>query len=308
MRAREQVADACAHGSVLPEVDGEGCDAQAGALEQRDRAGDVEGGGDQQHVRRSAVVAGDAVLSLVFGVANGEMGFVQINAEPGVVVFIDGDAVGTTSEAMGGLLVMDVPAGERLLLLEREGYEPQAFEILVEAGRVSVHDVGQFAPPLQLLVAGDRASVALRRLTGTLIVQTLPVESLVDLPGLGLREQVKARDLWQVEHVPVGRYALTVTALGREAQVDVEVLDRHETRVFVSLASDSPVVRSEQRPIPTHAVERVGPQPLRSNQNRQRVEIHGRGFRPGATGHGAVADTQAGPALTWSLGEVCAEA
>ena len=224
-----------------------------------------------------------AALALLGGAAADEVGFVQVNAEAGVEVFLDGERVGTTSEELGGLLVVDVAVGERLLRFERDGFEAQELTIRVEAGRVSVHDVGQFAPPLQVLVAGDRSSVALRRLTGTLVVQTLPVEGVVDLPGLGLREQVKSRDLWQVEHVPVGRYALTVSALGREVQVEVEVIDRHETRVFVAPGSDPALVRSEQRPIPTHAVERVGPAPIRSSQSRQRVEVHGRGFRPGAT-------------------------
>ena len=223
-----------------------------------------------------------AVVSMVAGVAVAEVGFLQINAEPGVEVLLDGERVGVTSEEVGGLFVVDVAVGERVLRLERDGFEAQEVTVRVSAGRVSVHDVGQFAPPLRLQESGDRASVELRRLTGTLVVQTLPVEGVVDLPGLGLREQVKSRDLWQVEHVPVGRYALTVSALGREVQVDVEVLDRHETRVFVALGSDPPVTRSEQRPIPTHAVERVGPQPIRSSQSRQRVEVHGSGFRPGA--------------------------
>ena len=80
----------------------------------------------------------------------------------------------------------------------------------------------------------------------------------------------------------MGRYALTVSALGQEVQVDVEVVDRQETRVFVVLGGETPVVRSEQRPIPTHVVERVAPEPIRSSQTRQRVEVHGRGFRPGS--------------------------
>lgn len=223
-----------------------------------------------------------AVLSIVAGVAVAEVGFLQINAEAGVEAFLDGESVGITSEDVGGLFVVDVAAGERRLRLEKEGFEAQEVTVRVSVGRVSVYDVGEFAPALRLQESGDRARVDMRRLTGAIIVQTLPVESVIDLPGLGLREQVKSHDVWQLDHVPVGRYALTVAALGREAQVDVEVIDRHETRVFVALGSDPPVVRSEQRPIPTHAVERVGPEPIRSSQSRQRIEIHGRGFRPGA--------------------------
>ena len=63
-------------------------------------------------------------------------------------MFVDGEAVGVTTEAIGGLFVVDVAVGERLLRLEREGYEAQEITVLVRAGRVSVHDVGQFAPPL----------------------------------------------------------------------------------------------------------------------------------------------------------------
>jgi len=231
---------------------------------------------------RTRVWAFVAVLAVLGGAVSNEVGYVQINAEPGVEVFLDGEGVGVTSEDVGGLFVVDVAVGERLLRLERDGFEPQEVAVRVEAGRVHVHDVGQFAPPMRLMEAGQAVGVELRRLTGTLVVQTLPVESVVDLPGLGLREQAKTRDVWQVEHVPVGRYALTVSGLGREAQVDVEVIDRHETRVFVALGSDPPLVHSEQRPIPTHTVVRVGPEPIRSSESRQRVEVHGRGFRPGS--------------------------
>ena len=39
---------------------------------------------------------------------------------------------------------------------------------------------------------------------------------------------------------------------------------------------------SVSSPIPTHAVERVGADTVRSSESRQRVEIHGRDLRPGA--------------------------
>ena len=39
---------------------------------------------------------------------------------------------------------------------------------------------------------------------------------------------------------------------------------------------------SVSSPIPTHAVERVGPDTIRSSESRQRVEIRGGGFRLGA--------------------------
>lgn len=223
-----------------------------------------------------------AVLLWLGSAAATEVGFLQVNADPGINVYVDGESVGTTSGEVGGLFVLDVPAGERLVQLEKSGFEVREFPVLVIGGRVSVYDVGQFAPPMSQRELGECSSSAMRRLTGTLVVQTLPVESLLDLPGLGLREQVKSRDVWMVEQVPVGSYGLTVSALGREVQLDVVVVDRHETRLFVALGSDPPRITSETRPIPPHAVERLAPEVIRSSQNRQRIEVHGRGFRPGA--------------------------
>ena len=234
--------------------------------------------------RAFAVVA---VVSLLGGgSANvetaSEVGFLQVNADPGVEVFIDGEHVGTTSEEARGLFVLDVPAGERRVRFQQDGFEAREVTVAVIAGRVSVYDVAQFAPSMRVHQAGQPTRVEMRRLTGTLVVQTLPVESVLDLPGLGLREQVKSSDVWQVDQVPEGSYSLTVSALGREVQSEVVVVDRHETRVFVALGSDPPLVRSVSIPIPTHAVARIGPDTIRSSESRQRVEIHGRGFRPGS--------------------------
>ena len=231
---------------------------------------------------RARVLAFAAMLLWIGSAIASEVGFLQITAAPGIDVYIDGEPVGTTSEEVGGLFVLDVPVGERLVRLEKEGFEPDEFTVFIDPGRVSVYDVGQIAPPMQQRESGERASTQMRRLTGTLVVQTLPVESVLDLPGLGMREQVKSRDVWKVEQVPVGSYGLTVSALGREVQLDVVVVDRHETRVFVALGSDPPLVTTETLPIPPHAVERLAPDPIRSNQSRQRIEVHGRGFRPGA--------------------------
>lgn len=214
--------------------------------------------------------------------ATADVGYLQVNAAPGVEVFVDGERVGTTSEEARGLFVLDVPAGERLVRFEKDGFETHEVTVSIIADRVSEHDIAWFTPQIRFDQFGEPMRIEMRRLTGTLVVQTLPVESVLDLPGLDLRQQVKSRDVWLVEQVPVGSYSLTVSALGREAQVEVVVVDRHETRVFAALSSDPPIVTSATRPIPTHAVARVGPDTIRSSESRQRVEIHGRGFRPGS--------------------------
>ena len=82
-----------------------------------------------------------AVLSMLAGVAVAEVGFLQISAEPGVEVLLDGERVGATSEEVGGLFVVDVAVADRVLRLEREGFEAQEVAVRVSAGRVSVRDV-----------------------------------------------------------------------------------------------------------------------------------------------------------------------
>ena len=79
-----------------------------------------------------------AVLAGGFVVAGG---YLQINAQPGVEVFVDGEAAGVTEEAIGGLLIADVVPGERRLRFVLEGFEPREVTVVVREGRVLIHDL-----------------------------------------------------------------------------------------------------------------------------------------------------------------------
>lgn len=61
-------------------------------------------------------------LCLLPGLAVAQSGFLQIRAEPGVRVSMDGALVGVTEASIGGLIVQNVPTGERQLLFEKDGF------------------------------------------------------------------------------------------------------------------------------------------------------------------------------------------
>lgn len=210
-------------------------------------------------------------------------GYVQIDAQPGVQVFIDGEAAGVTEEAIEGLLIADVAPGERRLRFVLEGFEPREVTVVVVEGRVLVHDVERFEPQLRIGESGERSATELRKLTGTLIVQSLPVGAVIDVRSLALVRQPKTRDVWTLEQVPVGVHEVTVSALGRTVSATVDVVDGEVTRVFAFLGVDPPRIEVVQVEGDAISIERLEPSPIRSREARQVVQVLGRGFVPGST-------------------------
>jgi hypothetical protein len=92
-----------------------------------------------------------------FVIAQG-VGFVQVIAEPGITVLVDGQVAGVTTANEGGLAIVDVPVGERRLTFERPGVAIRTETITVTSGRVTVVNVG-----------------ALRAAAGRIVIQCLPV-------------------------------------------------------------------------------------------------------------------------------------
>jgi len=220
---------------------------------------------------------------LWLGYAAAAAGYVQVNAGAGVEVFVDGEFVGVTREDVGGLLLTDVQPGERQLRFALAGFAPREVTVVVVAGRVLVHDVQRFEPELRIGEAGERAATELRKLTGTLVVQSLPVGAVIDVPSLRLAGQRKTRDVWTVERVPVGVHEVRVAALGRSVSADVEIFDGEVTRVFAFLGVDPPRIEVIRREGNAVAIERVEPSPVRSSQTRQTVRIFGEGFVPASS-------------------------
>jgi hypothetical protein len=65
-------------------------------------------------------------------------GHLRIDAEAGLQVFLDGHLRGATTDAKGGLLLENVPAGEHRLTVVKRGFAPDEQPLLVRSGFVTV--------------------------------------------------------------------------------------------------------------------------------------------------------------------------
>lgn len=207
-------------------------------------------------------------------------GYVQIVAAPGVEVYVDDLLVGVTDESVDGLLLRDVAPGDRRLRFVLAGFEPREVTVTVVEGRVVVHELVPFEPPLRIEETGPRETSELRLLTGTLVVQSLPVAAEIDVPSLGLAAQRKTRDVWTLEQVPAGVHEVVVEALGRSVRTEVAVVDGQVTRLFAFLGADPPSVEVVERPGDVVTITQVAPERIRASDERQTIQVVGVGFLP----------------------------
>jgi hypothetical protein len=173
-----------------------------------------------------------ALLSLL-GSAAAQSGFIQIRAEVGVRVIMDGILVGVTEASLGGLIIQNARAGERRLRFEKDGFSPQSTTVQLAAGQVLLVEVAAFQPA-----------------SATVIIQCVPIECVVNIPSLGLRDVTKTIDELVVSNAPLGVHSGTLRpdgflggVLARRTPVTIEVCaDGDTVRVFGILVGDSPSV------------------------------------------------------------------
>jgi formylglycine-generating enzyme required for sulfatase activity len=136
-----------------------------------------------------------------------QSGFVQVRAQPGIQVFLDDVFVGVTNADVGGLILTDVRPGARRLRFVREGFLPQDATVSVVAGQVLLYELGSLVPRVQVREEGAGGAAEMRVETGSVVVQCLPIECVVDIPALGITNRRKTQDRLVLEGVPVGVYA-----------------------------------------------------------------------------------------------------
>ena len=137
-----------------------------------------------------------ALLGTGDAVPSGPAGFVQVKAEAGVEVSLDG--VRAVAEDEHGVTFRDIAPGIHALVAQRAGFKAQRALISVEPAQVTVHRLVPWRPE-----GKDDAARA------TLIVQTLPVDATIAAPTLGLAKITKGDAPLVLHSVPPGAHKLT---------------------------------------------------------------------------------------------------
>ncbi len=220
-------------------------------------------------------------------------GHIEVRSEADLKVFLDNKFVGLSTDH--GLFLRDVPVGPHVVRVEKEGYYPQNSDtFLLESDQVYLFEVAKMEAVLA--PEGDMNEEAIKA-TGSLVLQTIPVECLVTLYGIGLtgkdEEIVKTEDRWTSNGVRAGRYLATFSAMGIEHKEVIAIHANQTTHVMVDIE------RGEMTDIGLRTIREYQTQgwrekaetereaarqenmallKTRSNQSMQREEVQSRGL------------------------------
>jgi formylglycine-generating enzyme required for sulfatase activity len=182
------------------------------------------------------------VFLTLLGFAVAQSAFIQVRAAVGIQVFVDDVFVGVTNADVGGLIVSDVRVGLRRLRFVLEGFLPQDQTVTMAAGQVLLVEVGSLVPRVQVREEGAGGAAELRVETGSVVVQCLPIECVVDVPALGITNRRKTQDRLVIEGVPVGTYAGRLTVGSVAFPVSFEVCGDDTTALFGTFVGATPGV------------------------------------------------------------------
>jgi hypothetical protein len=184
------------------------------------------------------------------------VGHVEIQCEPGISIFLDGQPRGSTAPDRGGLLLRDVPEGRHVLRGERQGYQAQELTIEVQTGRILEVRWNPF-----VLEArggpGAGGEPGAEPATGVLMIQTVPVECEIGIPSLGVVSGRKRTDVWTIERVPEGKHSLQFRALGTEL-AHLATVGRGETIRILADLQEGRVYDSHSGPAVIRRVPKIG--------------------------------------------------
>ncbi len=165
-------------------------------------------------------------------------GHIQVECEPGVIIYLDGTFVGVASPDVGGLIIQNVPAGRREILATKPGFMDQSEIVDLAAGQVLVHKIKAFSSRIQVEQYGDAVETVATGEVGSIVIQSLPVQCEVVLETHNLRQN-KTRDILSLSNVPVGDHVLQFIGLGKTLRQEVTLEADATVNVMVNFIEDA---------------------------------------------------------------------
>jgi hypothetical protein len=105
---------------------------------------------------------------------------------------------------------------------------------MVAAGQVAVCKINSFVPRVSISEDGTQAQMDIQSKVGTIVVQTLPVECTISIPGLAIVDQKKTKVLWKATAVPAGSHTIILSALGKTIETALELAANDTAEIMVN--------------------------------------------------------------------------
>jgi hypothetical protein len=160
-------------------------------------------------------------------------GDIQVLCEPGLRVYLDGELAGISSRLDDGAYLTEVPRGLHTVRVEKDGFAPQSFQVLV--GQVPIEvTVGVFAPlPPETAASDESPGAGSAVALGTLVVTSAPQNCVVEVNGT---PHTKTSPQLVINGVAAGTHTLRFTKPGYDPVTKaVEVLAGGTVAVHGSL-------------------------------------------------------------------------
>ncbi len=148
-------------------------------------------------------------------------GDVQVVCEPGLQVFLDGKLAGTSVARDEGLFLSNVRVGTHVVRVEKPGFLPQSFDIIVQKLPVEVK-VGEFSPEPTAAPEKPTETARVTSAGGTLMITSAPQNCLVELDG---KSEVKNVPILFIQGLAGGEHTIAFSKPGYQTvtgQVRVE--------------------------------------------------------------------------------------
>jgi len=161
--------------------------------------------------------ADTANVTEVSAVAVSSAGGVQISAEPGLRVILDGESMGVTSAKEDGLFLTGVDRGRHTIRVEKDGFQFQVFEVEVINRPIEV-EVGKFIPETAAASTSSWAAAATTQQVGSLVVTSAPQNITVEIDG---RIEKKTTPQLSIGGIPVGEHSISFKKDGYQTVTSV---------------------------------------------------------------------------------------
>ncbi|MEZ5083927.1 MAG: hypothetical protein R2750_10840 [Bacteroidales bacterium] len=176
------------------------------------------------------------IFTIVFPIGLvAQKAYIQVEAKPGISVYVDNVFQGKTSLVNDGILIIDnVIPGVRTIKLIDEGYSPQEERINVKPGEVYTYKVRPFFPIIKISESGNTGQQEIEFKVGTLKIQSLPVSITIEIPTLGVN-YTKSKDEWMAEEIPEGIYPVTFILNDKSLNDTIEISPGKTTHLMVDM-------------------------------------------------------------------------
>jgi len=181
---------------------------------------------------------------------------IQIKSEPEISVYLDGEFKGVTSEKYEGLILKNVPAGQRKLKFVNAKFASQEETITIQSGQVLLYKVKPFVPKISISQEGETDEGNINLKVGKILIQSLPTEITISIPDLEINF-TKTQDKWRASDIPVGNYEFVFKMKSTVIRQKIAIPESKETKIMVdmyegAITVDGMAINNSQ-PVPSSA-------------------------------------------------------